>query len=68
MPVRDHYPYENLTPKEVADVQRARDRVMRNLREENDQLKDRLYWLGRALVKAGMDPDTLIETEKAFLR
>lgn len=67
------YPYERLTSKEIADIQRMRDNQIRKLRHENEGLRDELYTLHRwrrqlqtLLEEMGIDPDVLLATAELF--
>lgn len=65
----DNYPYEKLTRKHTADIQRMRDRQMRKLRKENEELRDQLFKAAQQLAavrEAGIDPDVLIATKRTF--
>jgi hypothetical protein len=67
------YPYEHLTSKEIADIQRMRDKQMAKLRHDNRLLREEIYalntWRKRLmplLEEMGVDPDVLIATDKAL--
>jgi hypothetical protein len=65
----DNYPYEKLTRKRTAEINRMRDRQMRKLRREHDELLEELHKAKRQLAavrEAGIDPDVLIATKEAF--
>lgn len=71
--VEDNYPYERLTPMDVANIQRLRDRQMRELRQESERLSRELYYAKKRLKEImpileelGIDIDVILATKKAF--
>lgn len=67
--IEDNYPYEKLTDEVTANINRMRDRQMRQLRRSHDELLEELHKLRRqieAVREAGIDPDVLIATKEAF--
>jgi hypothetical protein len=65
----DQYPYEKLTRKHTADIQRTRDQQMRKLRKEHEAVLAELATAKRQLAavrEAGIDPDVLLATKEVF--
>lgn len=69
----DNYPYEKLTDEVTANINRMRDRQMRALRNELQQVKSDLFWARRRLnlinsilPELGIDIDVIVATRKVF--
>lgn len=63
------YPYEQLTPATVANIQRLRDEQTAELRLENDQLREELWRFKCAvplLEEMGIDIDVMLATRQVF--
>lgn len=67
------YPYERLTDKHTADIQRMRDEQTAKLRQQYNEQGIELYWTKRRLDRLlkflremGADEEVLIETSKVF--
>jgi hypothetical protein len=67
------YPYERLTSKETANIQRLRDEQMIKLRQEYREVADELYHTEKRLKQImpileemGIDIDVILATKKVF--
>jgi hypothetical protein len=71
--VEPGYPYEQLTPEHVADIQRMRDSQVREMHKEIQTLaanlaraQRRLNQIEPLLEEMGIDIDVMLATREAF--